>query len=230
MLGLMSCQDDRLYDDSVIPDGDSRISATVSFESFTPALESRAAGTAINSIDRLWVVLFDGNGNFVNKYQILDYKSENVNTDKPTDWPSQEDPDWETSTPNPRATFNLTVPMGKYKIYAVANLDLSDKELATEADLKGIQLDWDENDINNNKEMFGYFDTEVQKDGADGFNAPVVTLARENINLMLGLSVPHQRSLWPLTARDLRNRYRFILSRLPSRTFPSNAISESPMK
>lgn len=228
MLGLMSCQDDRLYDDSVIPDGDSRISATVTFESFTPALESRTAGTAINSIDRLWVVLFDGNGNFVNKYQILDYKSENVNTDKPTDWPSQEDPDWETSTPNPRATFNLTVPMGKYKIYAVANLDLSDKELATEADLKGIQLDWDENDINNNKEMFGYFDTEVQKDGADGFNAPVVTLARENINLHAWIKRAASKVTVAFDGKGLKEQVQIYIKSVAIKDIPKQCYLGKP--
>lgn len=228
MLGLMSCQDDRLYDDSVIPDGDSRISATVSFESFTPALESRAAGTAINSIDRLWVVLFDGNGNFVDKYQILDYKSENVNTDKPTDWPSQEDPDWETSTPNPRATFNLTVPMGKYKIYAVANLDLSDKELATEADLKGIQLDWDETNINNNKEMFGYFDTEVQKDGADGFNAPVVTLARENINLHAWIKRAASKVTVAFDGKGLKEQVQIYIKSVAIKDIPKQCYLGKP--
>lgn len=228
MLGLMSCQDDRLYDDSVIPDGDSRISATVSFESFTPALESRTTGTAINSIDRLWVVLFDGNGNFVNKYQILDYKSENVNTDKPTDWPSQENPDWETSTPNPRATFNLTVPMGKYKIYAVANLDLSDKELATEADLKGIQLDWDENDINNNKEMFGYFDTEVQKDGAYGFDAPLVTLARENINLHAWIKRAASKVTVAFDGKGLKEQVQIYIKSVAIKDIPKQCYLGKP--
>lgn len=228
MLGLMSCQDDRLYDDSIIPDGDSRISATVTFESFTPALESRTAGTAINSIDRLWVVLFDGNGNFVNKYQILDYKSENVNTDKPTDWPSQENPDWETSTPNPRATFNLTVPMGKYKIYAVANLDLSDKVLDTEADLKGIQLDWDENDINNNKEMFGYFDTEVQKDGAYGFDAPLVTLARENINLHAWIKRAASKVTVAFDGKGLKEQVQIYIKSIAIKDIPKQCYLGKP--
>ncbi|WP_300917190.1 DUF4906 domain-containing protein [uncultured Muribaculum sp.] len=228
MLGLMSCQDDRLYDDSVIPDGDSRISATVSFESFTPALESRAAGTAINSIDWLWVVLFDGNGNFVNKYQILDYKSENVNTDKPTDWPSQEDPDWETSTPNPRATFNLTVPMGKYKMYAVANLDLSDKEFATDDDLKGLQLDWELDDIAKNKEMFGYFDTEALNDGASGFDASVVTIARTNVNLHAWLKRAASKVTVAFDGGGLKDQVQIYIKSISIKDIPKQCYLGKP--
>lgn len=228
MLGLMSCQDDRLYDDSVIPDGDSRISATVSFESFTPALESRAAGTAINSIDRLWVVLFDQNGKFVDKYEITGYKVENTNTDKPSDWPDKTPDDWETSTPNPSATFDLTVPLGKYKMYAVANLDLSDKEFATDDDLKGLQLDWDLDDIAKNKEMFGYFDTEALNDGASGFDASVVTIARTNVNLHAWLKRAASKVTVAFDGGGLKDQVQIYIKSISIKDIPKQCYLGKP--
>lgn len=87
LLGLVSCQDERLYDDSVIPEGETLVSATLNFESFTSALESRAAGDAIKAIKTLNILIYDTEGNLLEthtKDELTDYKEE-TNTNYPED-------------------------------------------------------------------------------------------------------------------------------------------------
>lgn len=50
-LTVTSCTDDRLWDDTEIGEGEAKITASISFKNFTPALDgSRAAGTALDGI------------------------------------------------------------------------------------------------------------------------------------------------------------------------------------
>ncbi|WP_290044469.1 hypothetical protein [uncultured Muribaculum sp.] len=182
LLGLVSCQDDRLYDDSVIPEGETLVSATLNFESFTPALESRAAGDAIKAIKTLSILIYDTEGNLLEthtKDELTDYKEE-TNTNYPEDWPDKNGvdnpgyPEQGVEGSTPRATFKFKLPMGRYYIYAVANYDLTGKDVSTVEKLKNIKLTWDKTAIANNSEMFGYF-TLTNTVGADKFqpDAPI---------------------------------------------------------
>lgn len=182
LLGLVSCQDDRLYDDSVIPEGETLVSATLNFESFTSALESRAAGDAIKAIKTLNILIYDTEGNLLEthtKDELTDYKEE-TNTNYPEDWPDKNGvdnpgyPEQGVEGSTPRATFKFKLPMGRYYIYAVANYDLTGKDVSTVEKLKNIKLTWDKTAIANNSEMFGYF-TLTNTIGADKFqpDAPI---------------------------------------------------------
>ncbi|MDE5650221.1 MAG: hypothetical protein K2I35_04300, partial [Duncaniella sp.] len=171
LASLSSCRDEIIYDDAV-PEGMSRISATVSFKDFTPALESRSAGDAIKSINTLWVVVYNINGEFIKKEQIEKFTVNDVRPNQRPDGGAQA----EENTGHAEFSFNL--PNGRYHIYAVANFDLSpysDDELETEEKLQELKLEWDTEDIKNNAEMFGYF-AENDSKAADGFDAPVVTV------------------------------------------------------
>lgn len=173
LAALTACVDEVPYDD-VVPEGMGRVSATVDFKDFMPALESRAAGDAIKSINSLWVVVYNTNGEFIKKEEITEFK---VNTTRPNTRPDGAN-QAEASTGH--AEFNFLLPNGRYHIYAVANFDLSkydDTELATESDLQNIELTWDNDlaNVANNAEMFGYF-AENNKNSAEGFDAPVVTV------------------------------------------------------
>lgn len=182
LLGLVSCQDERLYDDSVIPEGETLVSATLNFESFTSALESRAAGDAIKAIKTLNILIYDTEGNLLEthtKDELTDYKEE-TNTNYPEDWPDKNGvdnpgyPEQGVEGSTPRATFKFKLPMGRYYIYAVANYDLTGKDVSTVEKLKNIKLTWDKTAIANNSEMFGYF-TLTNTIGADKFqpDAPI---------------------------------------------------------
>lgn len=171
LASLSSCRDEIIYDDAV-PEGMSRIAATVSFKDFTPALESRSAGDAIKSINTLWVVVYNINGEFIKKEQIEKFTVNDVRPNQRPDGGAQA----EENTGHAEFSFNL--PNGRYHIYAVANFDLSpysDDDLETEDQLQKLKLEWDRDDVKNNAEMFGYF-AENDSKAADGFDAPVVTV------------------------------------------------------
>ncbi len=166
---LTSCED-LIYDDAVLS-GESTVAAEVSFKHYTPALETKAAGDAIKTINSLWLVVYNGSGEFIEKRQIVNY-TVNIR--------DNERPDGTTSAEKQtgHAEFTMQFKNGKYKIYAIANYDLSADDVTTEDKLKKIGLTWEEDPANvaQNGEMFGYFAPNDEK-SATGFDAPVITVS-----------------------------------------------------
>ncbi|MDE6121333.1 MAG: hypothetical protein K2F63_06045, partial [Muribaculaceae bacterium] len=118
-----------------------------------PTLESRAAGNAMRQINDLWLVIFSGDELF---------RKERVDLSKATISQvtnSRPDTDEHCTEQTTRVEFEYTVPNGRYRIYAVANVDLSDKDIRTQGDLQHIRLVWnnDPGQINSNAQMIGYF-------------------------------------------------------------------------
>ena len=181
---VTSCTDERFWsDDDIIGDGEARIAATATFKSFTPGLQdSRTVGTALDGISSLTVYAFDQTGKklIASKSFAADQltKLEN-NTTKPSG-----------STPEPatvstaRVKFEFPLEYGKYKIYAVANADMTGKTVTDEASLKAIAFDW-QSDITKNSQMFGWFDTKDPSAIKDprGFDAPTVTVNKKDMPL-----------------------------------------------
>lgn len=167
-----SCTDDlELYQS--IKDGESLLTTRVSFNGYTPALDSRAAGNAIKTINTLWVVIYDSNDNYIDKKQITEFTLNDVsNTDRPDD-------DYKPAESNTgHAEFKLVLPNGKYHIYAVANYDLKDKDVTDIKNLKNIQLEW-QDDVAKNNQMFGFFTNgKSETDGQyiHSFDAPELTV------------------------------------------------------
>lgn len=185
-----SCKDDLLYGGGIIGEGESVISGTVKFKPLTPALNgtTRTAGNAIKSINSLCVLLYDEQENLVKKYPLTPAASgtttpnegeyvlsEEKRTDDKTESIGGEDkvlPPAESETPH--ADFKLTVPFGRYYIYAVANMnDLSGYEEAirTKEGLKSISLTWNVENIAANNQMFGFFG-----DASTDSDAPLLTI------------------------------------------------------
>ena len=151
-----------------------------------PALKSRASGDAIKSINSLWVLLFDTEGDLVEKHEITKDKFSLEENDRPDGTPSSE-------VQTGRAKFNLTLPNGKWRIYAVANHDLSGFE-GNMQQLQKIKLTW-QDDVALNAQMFGFFTNSDGQSAADmpasdvddfnpdgsvsgtSFTAPVVVVA-----------------------------------------------------
>lgn len=168
-----SCADDRyLIDDPAIGEGEAKVTAEVSFKNFTPALEgSRAAGTPggdLNSIDNLYVFIYDANGNLVNAPIIYNKGNEGFNITTNTEVPSDGegvDTDKDGKVSTDKASFSFPLPYGKYHIYAAANIRgdyataLSNPEgvVKTEDGLKSYQVKWNSTTIGDNDQMFGYF-------------------------------------------------------------------------
>ena len=177
-LGNTACQDDLLYNGGEIGEGESLVSATVKFKNLTPALEAdtRTAGDAIKLIQSLHVVVYNDKGELQKiyklkeaeghtpgegEYTLTDKNRENDITTETIGGENQDLPSAETSTPH--ADFKLKIPYGRYMIYAVANIaDLDTNKnyaenIKTADGLKSISLQWNEEAIANNNQMFGHF-------------------------------------------------------------------------
>lgn len=170
MLASSSCVD-TFGREEFIPEGESEISVTLGFKSFTPALENRrSAGDAIKAINSLWVVVYSVDGNLIGKYPINDFTVHDI---RPNDRPDGA-ADAEEQTGH--VEFKMRLDNGVYKIYAVANYDLSGEDVSREEYLKELPLTWDA-DVTKNAQMFGWFSQEddEEHDPSD-FDAPAVTI------------------------------------------------------
>lgn len=162
-LTLVSCADELFYDDDYIPEGESVITATVDFRSFSPALDSRAAGNAIKEISSLWLVIYEPNVDDTWTLETggkirLTADDHNLTTGVSDNMHPDDIPQAESQTG--RASFRLRHRNGRYRIFAVANCDLSeipDSLIDTPEKLMALPLTWDQTDIRNNSEMFGCF-------------------------------------------------------------------------
>ena len=162
-LGSIACQDDLLYKGGEIGEGESLVSATVKFKPLTPALNgnTRAAGDIIKSIKSLCVLMYNEEGKLLKAYP-LEYAGDGVTTpsegkytlknmdrsgDKKTESIGGENKELSSAeSQTPHADFKLTIPYGRYRIYAVANIsDLLTNEnysnaIQTIESLKSISL------------------------------------------------------------------------------------------
>lgn len=195
LFAATSCIDEKIYDDTVIGEGEATLSAEVLFKNFTPALDgSRATeGDALDGIYNLYLFVYNENGtellyspSFQKGVGEGDIKVTNENTTLPSDGtynPSAE-------TPTDRGTFNFKLPFGKYKIYAVANVrgenveKLKPGNVSNETALKSVKFKWNQTTISDNDQMFGVFTTGALGDSpAAVYNAPVVTINQTQVTL-----------------------------------------------
>lgn len=195
-----ACEDELPYVSPEIGEGEATINAEVEFRSLEPALESRAAGNAVDKINELWVVIYNvkADGSDAGLYDKVrlyrasdDYtlpysdfqidQTGNSTYPGPTSSPSGADnvgpDDGEISgsgQKTPHATFKLNnIPYGRYKIFAVANVDLTDVDCSTVDALRSTRFEWD-TDVTKDNQMFGYFtESSLQTSRAE---APVLTL------------------------------------------------------
>lgn len=160
-----ACRDDLLEgENDFIPEGTSRLTAVVNFKSLTPALNgmSRTAGNAIRDINSLTVLLYDRDSNLIEQREITDYT---VRDEVRDDADAENGTVAETKTPH--AEFSMSIPYGRYFMYAVANMkDLKDHDVSTVKKLKSISLSWKENIVENNQ-MLGHFTVNEKEGGKD---------------------------------------------------------------
>ncbi len=174
-LGVIGCEDDFPYAGGEIGEGESTINADIEFEPLTPALadKTRTAGNVIKSINSLCILLYDSEGTLVNKYPLAEGEYSVTEADRNST----------TEKKTPHATFKLTIPYGRYYIYAVANmgnLDAYSSEIETMEGLKKIPLTWKAGDkIAENNQMFGHFNlsNEINR------KASLLTINKRNLSL-----------------------------------------------
>ena len=192
VLTCTSCQDDLLYDDTFIGEGEGDVSCAVSFIPLGTGLDTRTGGNAVKNIDNLCIVIYKSNGEYVNQYLLAnndeckkeyDYKySETGNDQMPPDVP-QTSPYSQAEAETPRASFKIkNLPYGRYRIYAVANLGNLSKDItATEETLKSYQVEWKTN-VSLDNAMFGYFTTSEGQTSA-GFTAPDLIVNKKTTSI-----------------------------------------------
>lgn len=181
--------------DEVIGEGTANISGTVSFNPLISSLDkgSRAEGNAISLIDDLQVVIYNNKG-FVdcisltkdaNSLEIFNPGGDNEGTN--TGMPDNYDKNSQSEANTARATFKLTLPFGKYKMYVVANYGTTiTEDLAPKpADLLALKAKWnnEKGEVSKNAQMFGCFSNDNQKNHDFDATAPDVIINKNNVEL-----------------------------------------------
>ncbi len=181
LLFLTGCYDDLvLYDE--VGEGMAHISAEVTFEPLTGInTQSRSDGKLISDITSLSVIVYDSDHTNPKVYNFNQGDwTESKNEAMPND--SEGNPIGEQAEKETvRLSFNLpSIPYGTYRMYVVANMGALTKDDVADIDkLRATELEWDAENISNNK-MFGYFTYSNNQDGgASGFEAPVITITNK---------------------------------------------------
>ena len=155
--GFASCIREQI--ETTVPSGEEgTVSIQVDYRPLESSLEgvTKSAGDLIRTIDNISVVAYnsaDGKFAFSKYFKTSDYALEEVASPSGTYAESKVY----------RASFNMVVPRGRYRIYAVVNMDrkLAADERASEDALKSISLDWltigDKACSPDNNKMFGFF-------------------------------------------------------------------------
>ena len=155
--GFASCIREQI--ETTVPSGEEgTVSIQVDYRPLESSLEgvTKSAGDLIRTIDNISVVAYnsdDGKFAFSKYFTTSDYALEEVASPSGTYAESKVY----------RASFNMVVPRGRYRIYAVVNMDrkLAADERASEDALKSISLNWlttgDKACSPDNNKMFGFF-------------------------------------------------------------------------
>lgn len=196
---IVACTDEIPYDDRVIGPGEAIVSASIDFHPLVATVNntgSRASqpGDLISTIDDLTVFLYDVEGNLQEIYngdelEGLEIKKKNE-TGSNTGMPNDAGIQAEESTA--RATFTIKgVPFGQYRMYAVANVEAGGFEdnatnrerFAKEKSLRDYKVEWNEKNIGENDQMFGYFTPDGNDEASDGFQGPILKINKPHTSL-----------------------------------------------
>lgn len=175
---LASCSDDFMSDGLDGNGAKSNISMTVSYyPDVTTDVQTRTSGDAMEQLRKIAVVVFDEYGQLydvLNEDSLLGLNKEEKHNDRPQ--LSEEDRTYNgswTEGEQACATFRIQgLPFGRYKLYCVANTNITRSEIAfdptkkeeeiknygtEEGKLRSYSLTWNSGDIAANDAMFGFF-------------------------------------------------------------------------
>ncbi len=203
LITFTSCEDRLDLSDYEIPDGSGDMTAVISFSDLaaTSIGGSRSSGTAIETINELFVAVYNTEGEYMKSvYLAPNYTPSGVEkvqwdlTAGKEEYPDDAIPDDEDSNKDwadnevthktPRVSFTLKdIPFGRYRMYVAANVGnlatTHGSEIKTEEGLKSISFDWNPNNVGANNQMFGYF-TDMEKQSSEGFEAPILMFTPTN--------------------------------------------------
>lgn len=195
VLAAAACTDE--IDVPVTPgEGVASVKATLTFQPLVGAdVGSRADGQAIKYIDNLVVFIYNEAG-VLQRVEKRDATEMTVDKDFKVDLPTGEGavdgPGHQAEDATCRATFTIgDLGYGKYRIYAVANTPdvygLSEPALMEKykmlSELRLQKVKWDEADVKNNAQMFGYFTPQGAQESAAGFTTNAIVIDRNSVTL-----------------------------------------------
>lgn len=168
LLSLMSCTEETALTD----DGKVAVTLDFSFEPQGNALETRGiSGNLDFGIDNLVILFYDGEDETEEVFPLhaFEYDNSNGTGFDVYEEEKRESTNEEEKTWHGMVTINGIEP-GSYRIYAVANVDIADKNIS-EKELREIQINWTQPNISDNEgtpskygvpnAMFGYFTDDV---------------------------------------------------------------------
>ena len=132
-------------------------------ESVSPG--TRTAGNAIRHIESLWFLAYNEDGSLYSKTRIASYTQ------------VEESCNGYAESTYCHTSFKYSLPLGRYRCYAVANYDLSSFS-GSENELKNIRIDWNASDVASNAAMFGYFSS--SDTAPTSYDAPLLTVNRSS--------------------------------------------------
>lgn len=247
-----ACEDELLYDNTVIGEGEANLNVRVEFHSLESALGSRSAGNAADRVDQLWVVIYKVNADgseagLYEKIRLYDrvegysLPGSNFNIDQTGN--SADPVDAETVNPSgnqnvgaadgtigasgqktPSATFSLShIPFGRYKMFAVANVDLTDVDCTTIDDLRGKRFDWQTN-VSLDNQMFGYFtmSSPASAETATGFDAPMLVINQGVVSLHSWIKRLVSKVTVAIDGSDLKENVRVYIKSITIHDIPKS--------
>ncbi len=164
----VGCVDDDLYNPADYGDGVANVTAQMTFDCYTEALnQSRSAGTSLDDITSLQILVYDLEGQIVrtNYYTSSQFKTETVSAPK-YEYDAETGQNvlvGEENTKRAILDFNNQLAYGRYYIYAVANVghNIPSDSVATRELLRNYPLVWYPT-ITKNGQMLGTFSEEPQ--------------------------------------------------------------------
>ena len=190
MLAAVSCVHMEIEEYPEIGEGISNVRFDVEFRPLGSVEPStKTAGDAVKHINSVHVVVYQKDGTLFSNHHFTDVTTSEQGTQDITLTPPDGSSGFAEST-YCRASFNLNLPLGEYRIYAIANYTPTEDQMASEKALKAISFTWNTSVARNNA-MFGYFTNGEQtvpsydssKQEGDRFNAPVIRIDRSNVAL-----------------------------------------------
>lgn len=185
---VSSCVFTELEEEMLIAEGSGTVTMDVRFRPLdATGVGTKAAGDAIKHVESLWVVVYTKDGNLYSKTQVYpdtENKFNYVNSEQSVDNIEVDAPAGSSGFAESKychSTFDMTLPIGVYRIYAVANYDLTNVDVASESKLQNISLEW-KDDVAKNNAMFGFFTTDAS-DAPTSFAAPDVNINKSSTSL-----------------------------------------------
>ena len=239
VLGLQSCRDDDLYiSDSNFPEGETSLLCDFSFSPFSAGNLTRASyednlkngdptAKAYKDLTDLVVLVYDQEGKLLEApygIQEIPFSESDLTNEERKDADASNGKSAETKTRHLK-TNAVRVPFGRYYITAVANLGTDDgtvstldrlntdyaDDILTLDDLRRIRVIWDTENINNNREMLGYFDSPSASAPHKGSSFPLITVDKPNLSLRAWLRRCASKITVDFDASELRENIRIFI-------------------